>query len=220
MITNNLVLFRSIGGLQGQNQKLLKIVRELGGKMEAEERGYREAMEREQGEAVREAHEAMQELAGQLERQKRSSEGVIQAYVKERDALRAMLGRAERAAGSAGNHGDVNGFGEGVGVGASSGAISADLAKEFVEMQSQFETYRTEMGVDSVRLREEVVAAQRESGQLGAALAKANAKIEYLTGESFELCVVPSFIHFIFRRSPPNESRTIRNAWARARRVD
>ncbi|KAJ7758135.1 hypothetical protein DFH07DRAFT_772602 [Mycena maculata] len=177
VITNNLVLFQSIGQLQEQNQKLLKIVRELGDKMEGEERDYREAMEREQGEAVREAHEAMQELADQLERQKSSSDTIIKAYMKERDALKAMLARVEKdGVATNGMRTDVNGFGEGL------PPNTSDMAKELVEMQNQFETYRTEMGVDSVRLREEVVLAQREAGQLGAALAKANARIEYLSG--------------------------------------
>jgi uncharacterized membrane protein YgaE (UPF0421/DUF939 family) len=59
VITNHLVLFRNIKALQAQNQKLLGIVREMGAKMEAEEREYREALEKEQSEAVREAHEAV-----------------------------------------------------------------------------------------------------------------------------------------------------------------
>lgn len=185
VITNNLVLFRSIGGLQEQNQKLLKIVRELGAKMESEEKDYREDMEREQGEAVREAHEAMQELAAQLERQKKSSEATIQAYMKERNTLKSMLATAERGTMGAGVHergapvDAVNGYDE-----HSAGGGTSDLAKELADVQNQFDTYRMEMGSDSVRLREDVIAAQREAGQLGAALAKANAKIEYLTGES------------------------------------
>jgi nucleoprotein TPR len=36
--------------------------------------------------------------------------------------------------------------------------------------------------MDSVKVRDDLVAAQREVGQLNAALAKANAKIEYLNG--------------------------------------
>ncbi|KAJ6508423.1 hypothetical protein C8R45DRAFT_1069158 [Mycena sanguinolenta] len=178
VITNNLVLFQSIGQLQEQNQKLLKAVRELGDKMESEEREYRETMEMEQAEAVREAHEAIQELTDQLERQKSSSDTIIKAYVKERDALKAMLARVEKggaAASGMGLSGDANGFGEGL------PPNSSDMAKELAEMQNQFETYRTEMGVDSVRLREEVISAQREAGQLSTALAKANAKIEYMS---------------------------------------
>ncbi|KAJ6452550.1 hypothetical protein C8R47DRAFT_265654 [Mycena vitilis] len=176
VITNNLVLFQSIGQLQEQNQKLLKVVRDLGDQMEGEERDYREAMEREQGEAVREAHEAMQELADQLDRQKSSSDAIIKAYVKERDALRAMLARAEKG-GTAmvSMNTDVNGFGDSLPPNAN------DMAKQLAEKEDQFETYRTEMGVDAVRAREEAISAQREIGQLSAALAKANARIEYLS---------------------------------------
>jgi nucleoprotein TPR len=183
VITNNLVLFRSTRELQDQNQKLLKIVRELGAKMEAEEQDYRAAMEKEQGEAVKEAHEAIKTLAMQLETQQKSSEIKIQAYMRERDALKSLLARAERSSGASGagtgaeGDGGVNGYHEGA-----SGGVQPDMAREFAEMQTQFESYRTEMGMDSVKLRDEVVAAQREAGQLNAALAKANAKIEYLSG--------------------------------------
>lgn len=182
VITNNLVLFRSTRDLQEQNQKLLKITRELGAKMEAEEQDYRAAMEREQGEAVKEAHEAIKTLAMQLETQHKSSDIKIQAYMKERDALKSMLARAERSSAAtgavAGLVPTINGFHEGSGP-----ESQTDMAQEFAEMQNQFESYKSEMGVDSGRLREEVVASQREAGQLNAALAKANAKIEYLTGE-------------------------------------
>nr|UPW42857.1 nucleoprotein MLP2 [Hypsizygus marmoreus] len=173
VITNNLVLFKSISGMQEQNQKLLKIVREMGRKMESEERDYREAMEKEQAEAIKEAHEAIQDIATQMERQKKSSEAVIQAYVKERDALRAMLTRVEKG----GNTSAVNGISEQVQVNVS----QTDASKELADIQSQFEAYRLEMGIDSGKLREDLIAAQREAGQLGAALAKANAKIEFLS---------------------------------------
>ncbi|KAG2147462.1 uncharacterized protein EDB93DRAFT_1147386 [Suillus bovinus] len=172
VITNNLVLFRSIGGLQEQNQKLLKIVRELGSKMEAEERDYRDALEQEQSEAVREAHEAIQDLAAQLDRQKKSSDMTIQAYMKERDALKAMLARAERSGLYAGVNGDINGAAD---------PIKNNLAAELEDVQAQFEAYKAEMGTDSVKLREDLQQAHRDLGQVNVTLAKANAKIEYLT---------------------------------------
>ncbi|KAI0953616.1 hypothetical protein AcW1_007790 [Taiwanofungus camphoratus] len=174
VITNNLVLFRSIPQLQEQNQRLLKIVRELGSKMESEEKEYRDALEREQGEAVKEAHEAIKQLQGQLESLKKSSEVTIQAYMKERDSLRSMLAREHSTSRlPTGVNGDINGR-------AGRPPPQPDLEKELADIQNQFEAYRTEMGVDSVRLREEVVAAQREANQLQATLAKANAKIEFL----------------------------------------
>lgn len=213
VITNNLVLFKSIGGLQEQNQKLLKIVRELGRKMENEEREYREAMEKEQHEAIKEAHEVIQDLSAQLERQKKSSEGVIQAYMKERDALRGMLARAEKSGTSAGNVARVNGIGT---QHLESSEVQSNSAKELVEIQSQFEAYRMEMGVDANKLREDLAMAQREAGQAGASLAKANAKIEFLSGT---LMIISSLSHLISvqisYRSSSNEPRTIGYAWAR-----
>ncbi|KAI0629748.1 hypothetical protein C8Q77DRAFT_263303 [Trametes polyzona] len=176
VITNNLVLFRSIPQLQEQNQKLLKIVRELGEKLESEEKEYKEALEREQGEAVREAHEAIKQLQEQLENHKRSSEVTIQAYAKERDTLRSLLARQQQSGGAVARitNGQVNGD-------VQSTEATTDAAKELEEVQKQFETYRTEMGHDSTRLREEALSAQREATRLGTALAKANAQIEVLT---------------------------------------
>ncbi|KAF7314521.1 hypothetical protein MKEN_00925200 [Mycena kentingensis (nom. inval.)] len=175
VITNNLVLFRSVGELQEQNQKLLKVVRDLGDKMESEEKEYREHIEREQGEAIREAHEAMQEIGEQLERQKASSESVIKAYVKENATLKAMLAREQGGSGGITNgatgRSEVNGF----------DLPSGELAKELAEVQNEFQTYRTEMGVDAVRLREDTLKAQREVAQLTMSLSKANAQIEFFS---------------------------------------
>jgi nucleoprotein TPR len=153
VITNHLVLFRSIDGLQEQNQKLLKIVRELGQKMEDEEKDYKVA---------------------KLERQKQHSDGIIQAYVKERDALKAIIAHSNM---------DQSG-----GVVHSSAKLavsnaSSTLALELSDIQNQFDTYRTEMGADSVKLREENILAQREIGQLQAKHAKSNAQNENQTGE-------------------------------------
>ena len=171
VITNNLVLFRSLPALQAQNQKLLGIVREMGAKMEAEEREYREALEKEQGEAVREAHEAITALQEQLETLRHAHDVKIQAFTKERDSLRALLTRAERSGAVKDLHGQANGT-----------ATESDIAKELAEIQEQFDTYRVETGVDSVRLRDDAVAAQREVAQLSTQLAKANAKLEIVGG--------------------------------------
>jgi len=175
LISSHLVLFRNVEELQHQNQRLLKIVRDLGEKMESEEREYRETMEREQAEAIREAHEAMQELAAQLETQKQSSGNIIKAYVKERDALKTMLARADAGAGLP-SESLSNGNG-----------VSGELAKELSEVQSQFDAYKLEMGVDSGRLRGEFLAAQREANGMSAALAKANAKVEFLSGKGDDI---------------------------------
>ncbi len=174
VITNNLVLFHSVPALQAQNQKLLGIVREMGAKMEAEEREYRETLEKEQGEAVREAHEAITALQEQLEAQWRAHDVKMRAFVKERDSHKVLLARAERNSSAKESHVQANGE-----------ATDSDLAKELAEIQEQFDAYRAETGVDSVRLREDTVAAQREVAQLSTQLAKANAKLEITGGMTY-----------------------------------
>ncbi|KXN81784.1 Nucleoprotein TPR [Leucoagaricus sp. SymC.cos] len=191
VITNSLVLFKNIGELQMQNQQLLSVVRDLGAKLEGEEREYKEAMEREQAEAVREAHEAIQELASTLEREKKHHEKVVQAYTKEREALKAMVARAEKsgvlriAPPPPSVEGSVV---RAIENGTNGTAAPADeqeaLVKELTEVQNQFEAYRTEMGLDTLKLREDLVQAQREATTATAAFAKAEAKVQYMTERS------------------------------------
>ncbi|KAI9435095.1 hypothetical protein H4582DRAFT_2080017 [Lactarius indigo] len=163
VITNHLVLFRSLPALQAQNQKLLGIVREMGAKMEVEEREYRETLEKEQGEA------------SSSRRSDERTDVKMRAFVKERDSLKVLLARAERNSSLKEPQGRANGD-----------ATDLDLAKELAEIQEQFDAYRAETGVDSVRLREDTVTAQREVAQLSTQLAKANAKLE-ITGDRFKM---------------------------------
>ncbi|KAF8265884.1 hypothetical protein EI94DRAFT_1734451 [Lactarius quietus] len=181
VITNHLVLFHSLPALQAQNQKLLGIVREMGAKMETEEREYRETLEKEQGEAVREAHEAITALQEQLEAQRQAHDVKMRAFVKERDSLKVLLARAER------NHNITSAAKDTSHAQANGGVVTdSELAKELAEIQEQFDAYRAETGVDSVRLREDTVSAQREVAQLTSQLAKANAKLE-ITGDRFQM---------------------------------
>ena len=178
IITDQLLLFTSIPALQEQNQRLVKITRELGAQMAASERAYKEKLEQEQVEAIREAHEAIQALQIQLETQQKSQQVTIQAYIKERDTLKALLGRSERqqdasvllASSSATN-------------GLASSSLSRPDNLDLSQVQNDFDIYRRETAVDTAKLREELNEYQREASQLGAALAKANAKIEFLTGK-------------------------------------
>ena len=178
IITNNLVLFKTIPALQEQNQRLLKITRDMGMQMEAEEKAYKEVLEREQTEAIREAHEAIQALQTQLENQQKSHQTTIQAYAKERDTLKTMLSHLQKGTGAR-----VNGHPVEVEGTTSSGK------EDTSDTQNTLEAFKHELTIDSVKLREEVMSYQREVGQLGAALAKANAKVDTLNGKS------PSILH-------------------------
>lgn len=175
VITNNLVLFKNINGLQAQNQKLLSVVRDLGARLENEEQEYKVVMEREQAEAIKEAHEAIQELASALEREKTHHAKVIQAYMKEREALKAMVARS-------GNVAPPPEVTSQAIENPTSFESQDELAKELTEVQSRFEAYKTEMGLDALKLREDLVQAQREATTATAALAKAEAKFQYMNG--------------------------------------
>jgi len=174
VITNNLVLFKNINGLQAQNQKLLSVVRDLGTRLENEEQEYKVVMEREQAEAIKEAHEAIQELASTLEREKAHHTKVIQAYMKEREALKAMVARSGIVAPPEVTSQAIEN--------PTSFESQDELTKELAEVQSQFEAYKTEIGLDSLKLREDLVQSQREATTATAALAKAEAKFQYTNG--------------------------------------
>ncbi|KAI0245414.1 hypothetical protein BJV78DRAFT_1287910 [Lactifluus subvellereus] len=64
-----------------KNQKLFGIICKMGTKMEAGECRYRGALEKEQGEAVRGAHEAITALQEQLEAQHRAHDVKMQAFM-------------------------------------------------------------------------------------------------------------------------------------------
>jgi nucleoprotein TPR len=198
VITNNLVLFRSVPALQAQNQKLLGIVREMGAKMEAEEREYREALEKEQGEAVREAHEAITALQEQLETQRHTHGVKIQAFTKERDSLKALLARAERSNVGNDSHGQTNGP-----------VSQSEIADELAEIQQHFDAYRAETGFDSVRLRDDAVAAQREVARLNTQLAKANAKLEIAGGTPYSASFLCSLTSDVDRFKMLQEQQTL-----------
>jgi hypothetical protein len=110
--------------------------------------------------------------------------------VKERNPLKVLLAWAERKSSTKESHGQANG-----------GATVSDLAKELEEIQQQFYAYRAETGVDSVRLREDAVAAQREVAQLTTQLAKANLKLEIAGGTTYTVCNGPAQIASKCRRS-------------------
>ncbi|KAI0245946.1 hypothetical protein BJV78DRAFT_1286934 [Lactifluus subvellereus] len=143
--------------------------------MEVGERRYRGALEKEQGEAVHGAHEAITVLQEQLEAQCCAHDVKMQAFIKERDSLKVLIVRVEHGNSGKDSHGQANGT-----------ATDSDIAKELTEIQQQFDTYRAEIGVDPVRLREDAIASQREVAQLTAQLTKSNAKLE-ITGDHFKI---------------------------------
>lgn len=181
VITNNLVLFKSIGALQEQNQKLLHIVRDLGAKMEAEEREYKHQLEEEQSKAVMEAHEAIMSLQQQLESVQTLRTSEAQAWTKEREAYKAIVKRAE-AAGVPGASAALTNGDAPVPAATNGHAHAMAVDGDYAELHDRFETFKTEMSADARRSREDAATALRDKGKAEAELAKAKAKIEYIEG--------------------------------------
>ncbi|KAL1670863.1 hypothetical protein EV122DRAFT_256894, partial [Schizophyllum commune] len=139
VIANRLVLFNSVPAIQAQNRRLLPLVRQLGSRVEDAERRWREEAGREQLAAVREAHEAMAEVAKQLEAAGREMEGrsaAGEASRREREALKATPRAVERRPAAE--------------------PSSADEKSGLTRLR----VYKAEMESDAGRLRDELGAAQ------------------------------------------------------------
>lgn len=149
VITAQLVTFRSLSELCSQNARLLRVTRELGARMESEERNYRTRLEANESEAVAEARELIVQLREEVQGERLRSEGVK----RERDMFRRMC--ASGGASGAVPH-----------VGAEDGATgaAAGLAAQYATLQSQFEAYKTETSQDTQRLKDDIQAARNEAG--------------------------------------------------------
>lgn len=182
VVSAHLVTFSTINELQIQNQKLLRITREMGAQME---RAEEDALARRRGEenaAVGEAHEMILRLKDEVESQRAKTE----AFVRERDMFRRML--AQR--GSLTGNGDAT---EADGTSASRGAgMDPDAPRVLAEVQANFDAYRSEIAIDTQRLRDDLTQSQRDANAARTELAKTRAQSEFLAGE--ELCDFVSLV--------------------------
>lgn len=171
VVSAHLVTFATVNDLQVQNQKLLQITRQMGRQLE---QGEQEALARREGEenqAVAEAHELILRLKEEIESQRARTE----AYEKERDMFRRMLAQKGAAipAGTAGPAAD--------GVAANG---DLDATRMLADVQAAFDAYKTEMSVDSQKLREDLAQAQKDVGNARTELAKSKAQADFMTGKA------------------------------------
>ena len=169
VVSAHLVTFRSINELQIQNQKLLKITRQMGQQLE---KGEEDAAARRRGEenkAVEEAHELILRLKEEVESQRTRTE----AYEKERDMFRRML--AQR--GGSGN--GTTGAGEG---GSTIAGSDIEASRLLSEVQANFDAYKNEISIDTQRLREDLTQAQKDASAARTELAKSKAQSEFMSG--------------------------------------
>ncbi|GAA6015704.1 hypothetical protein JCM11491_002452 [Sporobolomyces phaffii] len=175
VVSAHLVTFRSINELQVQNQKLLKITRQMGQQLE---KGEEDAAARRRGEenkAVEEAHELILRLKEEVESQRTRTE----AYEKERDMFRRMLAqRGGSAAGSVG--GNVEGGSPAI------AGSDIEASRLLSEVQANFDAYKNEISIDTQRLREDLSQAQKDASAARTELAKSKAQSEFMS-ERFRL---------------------------------
>jgi nucleoprotein TPR len=172
VVSAHLVTFRSINELQVQNQKLLRITREMGAQMERGEDAALGRRRHEENKAVEEAHELILRLKDEVESQRSKTD----AFERERDMFRRML--AQRGAG-----GESTGMGERNGNTGGGGAMDGDTPRLLADVQSNFDAYKSEIAVDSQRLREDLKDAQQAASAARTDLAKTKAQSEFLAGE-------------------------------------
>jgi nucleoprotein TPR len=190
LISERLVIFRSVAELQSRNEQLLRLTRELGDKMEGEE-----AREKERQSAADAAE--VEELRQQVERYKDELQATatqISSYVKERDMFRRML----QHRGTLQPDADMQSmFGQSImpSTPQRNGGMEPptprskdldDLNKVLKEQQVFFDQFRNESTTDRRMLKEQVDTLAREKGTLQADLARAQSQLT-LAGERFEM---------------------------------
>lgn len=161
VISTQLVTFKSLTDLVTQNGRLLRIVRELGTKMEAEEQDYRAKLQQGENEAVAEAKELISRLQEEIKAERSRLEGIR----RERDMFRSMC-----ASGSLGNQAQaaqVSAVG-----GQEMNAAHGILTNQYNQLQSQFEAFRSEIAKDTERLKEEAYQARSEASRNALTAAK------------------------------------------------
>ncbi|KXS99803.1 hypothetical protein AC578_8902 [Pseudocercospora eumusae] len=190
LISERLVIFRGVTDLAAQNEKLLRLTRELGEKMEGDE--ARDKARQSAADA-----EELESLRQQVERYKDELQVTatqIDSYMKERDMFRRMLQHRGQL------HPDADlqsMFGQSIAPGTpmrnSVGPPATprskdveDLNKLLKEQQTFFDQYRNESATDRRQLKEQVDSLAREKSTLQADLARAQSQLT-LASERYDM---------------------------------
>lgn len=171
-ITEKFVAFKDIQELQSKNQELLRITRELADKMESEEAlaAKQQAVENER-ELV-----SLRETCARLQDEIKSITVRMASHIKERDMFRRMAethrsGAAEPGSPSASQR-DVFASIE------QNPMEEPEVTTMLRELQSNFDSYRQESGIDRKAMREQVDKLSSEKNSLQAEVAKVRSQYD------------------------------------------
>ncbi|KAM0789729.1 hypothetical protein ACM66B_006586 [Microbotryomycetes sp. NB124-2] len=180
IVSAHLVTFSTINELQVQNQKLLRITREMGAQLEKGEEDAINKRRNLENKAVEEAHELILRLKEEVESQRAKSD----AFERERDMFRRMLAQRKTVGGDDSTDSEI---------GRARGGVEGEAPRLLADVQANFDAYKAEIAIDSARLRDDLKEAQHAASQARTELAKSRAQAEYtaerlrLLQQSFDL---------------------------------
>jgi nucleoprotein TPR len=163
---DEIVLFQNIASLQAQNQLLLKVAHGSALALDQKEREFREMLEKEETEAMREATDAIATLEEQLETQAKTHQMKLQAALKELELHKSKSLRLTAVSSEPSGH----------------PAARLDASPQEAELRGHLDAYRMESERDAMRLRENIGRLQQEVNRATAELAKANGTVQFLNG--------------------------------------
>lgn len=157
IISERLTIFHSIVELQRQNQNLRHVTRELGAKMERDEKAYQSKMENLESEALDKATEVINQLRDEL----KSMRTKMESYIRERDMFRRMAS-GKVPPGTADSP---------IAIASTPSGPSEDQQALLRELQHQFDAYRNEAGTDQRTLNNQIrsLNAERSEALINAA---------------------------------------------------
>ena len=169
IISQRLIIFHNIVELQQQNQKLLKVTRELGDKMERDEKEYLSKMENLESDALNKATEVINQLRDELKSLRTKTE----SYIRERDMFRRMAsGKVPPGTSSESQP--------------STSLPSEERANLLRELQFQFDAYRNEAATDQRTLNDQIRTLTAEKVEAVVNAAKYKSQME-LANERYKM---------------------------------
>jgi nucleoprotein TPR len=175
IISQRLTIFHNIVELQQQNQNLLRVTRQLGDKMERDEKEYQSKMENLESEALDKATVIINQLGEEL----KSMRTKMESYIRERDMFRRMAS-GKVPLGTADTPLDMTSTPTGP---------SEEQLTLLRELQLQFDAYRNEAATDQRTLNDQIrsLNAERSEALINAAKYKsqmdlANERYKILQG--------------------------------------
>ena len=162
IISQRLTIFHNIVELQQQNQNLLRVTRQLGEKMERDEKEYQSKMENLESDALTKATEVINQLRDELKSLRTKTE----SYIRERDMFRRMASGKVPPGTSSELHPTPS-------------APSEEQANLLRELQIHFDAYRNEAATDQRTLNDQIrtLTAERADAVVNAAKYKSQMEL-------------------------------------------